>query len=292
LDLDKAWLYRQGSWTKVDDPAAQFPLAITYPQGRCFFHIARELHTAQLVEAKAKTTTAKRGEEQNTRRIWLARHALTDWNTQQRFCGHSDVPLSAQGHVQARWLAQRLQEEKISTVYTSDLTRARETAEIIASRRTQAVPVKVSAAWREMDFGAWEGLTYAEIAEQFKDQLGFFTDPAQYSPPNGESLAHVLQRVQAELAVIACSDDLPVEGDVVIVSHGGPLRVLLCSVLGMPLEHQWQLRLDPGSLSAIDLLPVQEPLAPQAILALLNVQRCSRAGNSAKARSPQALQGE
>jgi alpha-ribazole phosphatase len=236
-----------------------------------------------MIEAKTKPTTAKIGEEQNTRRIWLVRHGLTDWNTQQRFCGHSDVPLSAQGRAQARWLAQRLQEEKISTIYTSDLARARETTEIIASRRTQAVAVKVSAAWREMDFGAWEGLTYAEIADQFKDRLDFFADPEQYSPPNGESLAHLLHRVQAELAVIACSDNLPVEGDVVIVSHGGPLRLLLCSVLGMPLEHQWQLRLDPGSLSAIDLLPVQEPLVPQAILALLNVQHCTLAGNSAKA---------
>jgi len=243
-----------------------------------------------MVKAKAKTTTAERNEEQNNRRIWLVRHGLTDWNTQQRFCGHSDVPLSAQGRVQARWLAQRLQEEKISTIYTSDLARARETAEIIASRRTQEVPVNLSAAWREIDFGAWEGLTYAEIAERFKDQLGFFTDPVQYSPLGGESLAYVLQRVQAELAVIACSGNLPVEGDLVIVSHGGPLRVLLCSLLGVPLERQWQLRLDPGSLSAIDLLAVQEPLVPQAILALLNVQRSSRAGNSAKARSPQALQ--
>ncbi len=232
-----------------------------------------------MVEAKAKNTTAKRNGEQNNRRIWLVRHGLTEWNTQQRFCGHSDVRLSVQGRVQARWLAQRLQEEKISTIYTSDLARARETAEIIASQRTQEVPVNLSAAWREIDFGAWEGLTYAEIAERFKDQLGFFSDPEQCLPPNGESLAHVLHRVQAELAVIACSDNLPMEGDVVIVSHGGPLRVLLCSLLGVPLERQWQLRLDPGSLSAIDLLPVQEPLVPQAILILLNVQRRARTRN-------------
>jgi broad specificity phosphatase PhoE len=131
-----------------------------------------------------------------------------------------------------------------------------------------------------MDFGAWEGLTYAEIAERFKDQLGFFNNPEQCLPPNGESLAHVLQRVQAELAVIVYSDNLPREGDVVIVSHAGPLRLLLCSLLGMPLERQRQLRLDPGSLSALDFLPVQEPLAPQAILALLNVQRRTCAGNS------------
>jgi broad specificity phosphatase PhoE len=234
-----------------------------------------------MVEAKATITTAQRGEGENTRRLWLVRHGLTAWNTQQRFCGHTDIPLSARGRVQARWLARQLQNEAIATVFTSDLARARETAEIIASQRAQAVPVQVSAAWREMDFGAWEGLTYAAVAEQFKDQLGFFSDPEQCSPSGGESLAQVLQRIQDELAAITCSSGSPLEGDVVIVSHGGPLRILLCSILEMPFARQWQLRLDPGSLSAIDLLPTCELWAPRAILALLNVQGSTRAGQSA-----------
>ncbi len=140
-------------------------------------------------------------------------------------------------------------------------------------RRTQPVQVKVSAAWREINFGDWEGLTYAEITAQYTGQLGFLTDPEHYSPPRGESLAHMLQRVRAGLATIVCSDDVSLEGDVVIVSHGGPLRALLCSVLEIPLERQWLLRLDHGSLSAIDLLPVHEPPVPRAILALLNAQR-------------------
>src|SRR6266704_4249059 len=239
-------------------------------------------------------TTAQNGEGQHTRRLWLVRHGLTEWNTQQRYCGHRDIPLSAQGRAQALWLAERLQKEMISAIYTSDLVRARETAEIIAHQRTPAVQIRVSAAWREIDFGEWEGLTYAQIAEaeQFKDQLGFFTDPEHHSPPNGELVAHMQQRVKDELSTIMQSHDLPTAGDVVIVSHGGPLRVMLCSLLGMPLERQWQLRLDPGSLSAIELLPVQEPLAPQAILIFLNFQRHTRAGNSAKDRSPQAQQKE
>jgi len=138
-----------------------------------------------------------------------------------------------------------------------------------------------------MDFGAWEGLTFSEIADQFKDQLGFFSDPEHFSPPNGESLAHLLQRVQAELAAIAYSDDMQMEGDAVIVSHGGPLRILLCSILGMPVERQWQLRLDHGSLSAIDFLLTHEPTVPRAILASLNVQQSTRPSHSPKVRSPQ-----
>jgi broad specificity phosphatase PhoE len=234
-------------------------------------------------KAKMMITTAQSGAGDNIRRLWLVRHGLTAWNARQRFCGHSDIPLSARGRVQARWLARRLEGEAIAAIYTSDLARARATAEIIASQSRQAVPVRVSAAWRELDFGAWEGLTYAEIAEQFEDRLGFFSEPERCSPPGGESLAQVLQRVQAELAAIACRGDLPVEGDVVIVSHGSPLRALLCSVLGISLGRQWQLRLVPGPLSAIDLLPLGEPGMPRATLALLNVQHPTHAGQSAQA---------
>ena len=63
-----------------------------------------------MVEAKTGVTPTKKSEGQNTRRLWLVRHGLTEWNAQQRFCGHSDIPLSAQGRVQARWLARQLQE--------------------------------------------------------------------------------------------------------------------------------------------------------------------------------------
>lgn len=237
-----------------------------------------------MAEVTTHITTAQSGEGQHTRRLWLVRHGLTKWNTQQRYCGHRDIPLSAQGRAQALWLAERLQKEMISAIYTSDLVRARETAEIIAHQRTPAVQIRVSAAWREIDFGEWEGLTYAQIAEaeQFKDQLGFFTDPEHHSPPNGELVAHMQQRVKDELSTIMQSDDLPTAGDVVIVSHGGPLRVMLCSLLGMPLQRQWQLRLDPGSLSAIDLLPIHEPTVPHVVLALLNDQHAMPTDHTAK----------
>ena len=209
---------------------------------------------------------------QVNRRLWLVRHGLTDWNVQQRFCGRSDIPLSARGQEQSLWIAKQLLKESVSVIYTSDLIRASETAEIIASQRASAVQIKASPEWREMDFGEWEGLTYAQIEEQFKDQLGFFTDPEHHSPPNGESLTHLQQRVMDAFLVIVRSDEILPPGDVVIVSHGGPLRILLCSILGIPLQRQWQIKLDFGSLSAIDLLPGYGYSEPYAILSLLNVQ--------------------
>ena len=247
----------------------------------------------QALSGQTRAAIVKNGEERETRHLWLVRHGLTAWNTQLRFCGHSDVPLSPQGRVQARWLARRLQEEAITAIYTSDLARAQETAEIIASPYPQPIPVQVSAAWREINFGAWEGLTYPEIAERFKGQLGFFSDPERCPPPGGECLAQMLQRVWVELMRLMGNGDWSVGGDIVIVSHAGPLRVLLCRLLGIALERQWQLRIDPGSLSALDLLPIQEPSAPQGILTLLNAQRSApRSSTSIKRTRREAENGQ
>ena len=209
--------------------------------------------------------------EQKFRRLWLARHGATLWNSEQRFCGHSDVPLSSEGRAQARWLAHSLQAQHVSIIYTSDLLRARQTAEMIAGQSTR---IEVSSAWRELAFGAWEGLTYAQITQQFPSNLEFFSHPLSASPPDGETLQDLMQRVQ--LAFLELARFPTEEGDIVLVSHGGPLRVLLSIVLAMPLEQQWRLRLAPGSLSAIDFLPIIDDTMPVATLALFNMQRPAR----------------
>src|SRR5581483_9779897 len=137
------------------------------------------------------------------------------------------------GYEQARWLAEYLQTAPIGMIYSSDSLRARQTAEIIAQSRTQPLQVQTSMAWRELDFGAWEGLTYAQIVERFPHQLAFFTDPLHASPPDGEAFSALLQRVQvAFLSIVQASVDQTTQhGDIVLVSHGGPLRALLCCIL-------------------------------------------------------------
>jgi broad specificity phosphatase PhoE len=209
---------------------------------------------------------------QGVQRCWLVRHGLTPWNEQHRYCGHSDVPLSVAGRAQARWLAAQLRPRPLQAIYSSDLARAHETAEIIASKHVPPVVVTVSTAWREIAFGAWEGLTYSEIASAFADQLDFFTDPEHYAPPGGEALADVLRRVQPALTELMMQRTSYHEGDIVIVSHGGTMRGLLCALLGISLSYQWQLRMDPGSLSAVDL-SLDGCGSPVATLALLNWQR-------------------
>jgi broad specificity phosphatase PhoE len=210
--------------------------------------------------------------EQKFRRLWLVRHGATLWNSEQRFCGHSDIPLSSEGQGQARWLAHHLCTQQIATIYTSDLLRAQQTADIIASQSSQPVQVTVSSSWREIAFGAWEGLTYEQITQQFPSNTGFFSDPLSVAPPDGETLQALAHRVQHAFIELAQAASFSGDGDIVLVSHGGPLRVLLSIILAMPLELQWRLHLAPGSLSAIDFLPIIDDTVPVATLALFNMQ--------------------
>ncbi len=206
-------------------------------------------------------------------RLWLVRHGATTWNLEGRFCGESDIPLSPLGLEQALWLRGQLQSARIMTIYSSDLVRARLTAELLAP---QYLSVAATALWRELAFGRWEGLTYAEIAALPENDLRFFTDSLHFAPPAGESLLDLSRRVQQGFALLLeAAHATALAGnrldDVVLVSHGGPLRVLLCQLLHVPLEYQWQFQLAPGSLSAFDLSLAPDAVSPFASLALLNL---------------------
>jgi alpha-ribazole phosphatase len=213
-------------------------------------------------------------------RLWLVRHGATEWNSEQRFCGHSDIALSERGRAEARWLGRRLRRRTISAIYSSDLVRANQTAEIIAQQRTQSPSIRLSAAWREISFGEWEGLTYTQIAQEYPSSADFFSDPLRHAPPGGESLGDLVRRVQGAYEEITST---MLEGDIVLVSHGGPLRALLCCLLGIPLERQWQLRLEPGSLSAIDRILTTDVTSTMVTLALFNEQCPIDVNNTARA---------
>ena len=181
-------------------------------------------------------------------------------------------------------MGRRLRLEHVTAIYSSDLRRAHETATIIAQQCSLQRSVTVSSAWREIFFGDWEGLTYAQIADQYKPHLDFFSNPVSHPPPGGEPFSHFLQRIRTAFTQLAqdvaiVETDPTNRGDIVLVSHAGAIRVLLCSLLGIPLERQRQLRLDHGSLSAIDFLPAAEDITATVSLALLNVQSLARPKN-------------
>ena len=192
--------------------------------------------------------------------LLLARHGETIWNAQQQFQGHSDVPLSPTGRVQAAALAETLRSRSIDAVYSSDLRRAIETAEIVLSGRGLAI--QQTPAWRELSFGQWEGLTYDEVRHAYPTELqAWLADRLHAAPPGGESLAQLNSRLEAILGQLVQDH---IDQTVLVVAHGGPLQLLLATTLGLPPDEFWKFRVTHGSLSELDLYPAG------AILARLN----------------------
>ena len=149
-----------------------------------------------------------------TTTILLARHGETDWNVERRVQGQSDPPLNANGRVQARALSQQLAGESLAAVYSSDLSRAYETARAVAEPR--GLQVNAVPELREKDFGTWEGLTDTEVLTRFPD--------ARNGPwGDGETTEDVARRVVEALRRIARAHT---GQTVLVVSHGGPLRAV------------------------------------------------------------------
>ena len=180
-------------------------------------------------------------------RLLLIRHAATAWTAQGRFQGQTDIPLSPHGRRQASALAQRLMAETLHMLYASDLQRAWETARAIAA--PHALPVHAEPRLREMAFGCWEGLTYAEMQQQDAQRLAAWErDQLHSAPPGGETLLHMTERIRAAYADVLAAGQ---EKTVGLVAHGGPLQLLLCLALGLPPQAYWQFAVSPASLSEL-----------------------------------------
>jgi broad specificity phosphatase PhoE len=132
-------------------------------------------------------------------------------------------------------------------LYTSDLQRAWETAEAIAE--PHALPVHAEPRLREMAFGHWEGLTYAEIQQREAQSLAAWErDQLHSAPPGGETLLQMTERVRAAYVdMLVAGQDTTVG----LVAHGGPLQLLLCLALGLPPQAYWQFAVSPASLSEL-----------------------------------------
>ncbi len=157
------------------------------------------------------------------------RHGRTAWNAGRRFQGHTDVPLDDEGRAQATALAALLRRERIDAAVSSDLARAAETARIVLGPRV--VPLRLDPDWREMRFGAWEGLTWDQICalDPTLDRAGG-TSVHAYRPANGETFGELCERVRhaADRAI----DGVPEDGTVLVATHAGPLHALLTVLLG------------------------------------------------------------
>lgn len=179
--------------------------------------------------------------------ILLARHGESDWNRTQRWQGHADRPLTDLGRRQAFDLAERLADTELDAVYSSDLQRARETAEIVA--RTKGLGVSVRPALREVDVGSWSGLTRTEAQERFPDGYLRWAGGAE-GWDDGETYEELSARVVAAVRKIAADH----RGErVLVLAHGGSIRAVHAAALGVDVHTYRRIhRVEPNAtLSAV-----------------------------------------
>ncbi len=180
---------------------------------------------------------------------YLVRHGETDWNTTGRTQGHVDVPLNATGRRQAELLAKRLDGVDFTAIYSSDLARTLESAQLIAAGRDTAIATDPDL--REFAYGIWEGLTMAEIEARHPGALAERIDAGNqtFAAPGGENTAQLLARVRYFCERVAKRHD-PLD-DVLIVAHGGSIRALVVCLLDLADADFWRFQVDCTGLAVI-----------------------------------------
>jgi broad specificity phosphatase PhoE len=179
--------------------------------------------------------------------ILLARHGESDWNRDRRWQGYADRPLSERGREQARALAERLSDIRLDSIYSSDLERARATAEAVA--RPRGMAVEQVPALREVDVGSWSGLTREEAQERYPEDFARWLRGGT-GWNDGETYEEMSARVIGAIAAIVAHHP---EGRVLVVAHGGPIRAVHAAALGMDVHEYRRLRpVEPNArLSAV-----------------------------------------
>jgi broad specificity phosphatase PhoE len=181
--------------------------------------------------------------------ILLVRHGATDWNLQGRCQGATDRELTAVGIRQAEEIAAALTRESIHAIYSSDLKRAQQTAQLIG--RPHNLTVRIEQDVRELDHGALEGLTFNEIKDNFPDFLQRWrAEPAEIQVPGGERLIDVAERAWKGLNRIATRH--PAAQKIVVVSHNFPILGIVCRVTGTDLNHYRSFHVDPCGVTRLN----------------------------------------
>jgi ribonuclease H / adenosylcobalamin/alpha-ribazole phosphatase len=177
----------------------------------------------------------------------LLRHGQTPMSVQKRYAGRSDVPLTDVGVQQAAAAAKRLASADVGVIVTSPLLRAAATAQEVAA--VTGAAVVTDDGFRETDFGAWEGLTFAEVGERWPSEVTTWLGDPDAAPPGGESFTDVSTRVTAALHRVLADRD---GQRVLIVSHVTPIKTLVAAALLAPPAALFRMHLDVAALCEID----------------------------------------
>ena len=183
------------------------------------------------------------------RKWFLVRHGQTEWNRVGRAQGQADPPLNREGIEQAEAVGARLARVPFEAAYSSDLVRAADTAEPVM--RGRDAPITYRRDLREKSFGKWEGMTYEEIRRLYPRMLDeLFDERPDFAPPGGESDRTLRKRAAGAVARIGARHD-GAGGNLLVVSHGGTLRAMMMSMLELPVDAMWKLRLSNAGLSVL-----------------------------------------
>lgn len=183
---------------------------------------------------------------------WLiVRHGETQWNVEGRLQGVSDIGLSEKGDRQAQMVARRLAGVPIDVAYTSDLTRAIDTAQSILENRDltlHAIPVL-----RERGYGIFEGLTVEERQQRYPEMFAAsLVNDLDFAPTGGETPRETIKRMSTFVADLGMRHP---DETVLIVGHGGSLRAAIIALMEFPLEANWRFVMANCGLSVIDTYP-------------------------------------
>lgn len=182
-------------------------------------------------------------------KIFLLRHGETEWNREERTQGRSnDIELAEAGIMQAKSLARRLKEEKIDLFFSSGLRRAFKTASIIA--REHEEEVRIIDELGEINFGCFEGLRFSEIGEKYSEILNVWREtPHLAKIPGGETIVELKERALKKFIEIVRENE---DKNILIVSHGITIKVLVAALMGIDLGNIHKIRQDNTGLNVFE----------------------------------------
>ena len=181
-------------------------------------------------------------------KLYLVRHGQSEWNYQKKVQGQQDTILTEQGRIQAKKLGHRLKKENIDAIYSSDLKRAYETANIIGKEiNLEVTPVE---SFREIAFGHWEGknIDYLNKSNE-KEHLIWLKEPHKFKMEGAETLHEIQKR--AMMGVNLILDKNPGK-NILIVSHGTTLKTIILGLLDMEIKYYNKLTLGNVSLTVVE----------------------------------------
>jgi broad specificity phosphatase PhoE len=182
-------------------------------------------------------------------RILLIRHGETDWNAEERWQGFAPTELNALGHRQAAVLADYLAQRPIAAIYSSDLPRTWQTAVPLA--RVLGLEPQPDPRWREINLGVFQGLTIAEMEQQYPDEvLARKADLWGYVYPQGESRRDLANRARAAWEQVVANAS---GKEVAVISHGGTIRSLLWDLFGEDGDEKLHQPITNTSITTIEV---------------------------------------